>query len=199
MQHQTIRSALLDLISTGDLAVVDGRLHFMGEPLEDMDAGEYRGDGWSHETSFGCRRHRAIDEFVERLARGDEHERRVANEADLWFCFHPRECVHLAADDETEAKQAAAAYSNSMIMARWLGLGVKRDHGMDFRISSDKWGIEGETYWHMPQAHKVVYGMRPEAEAPDRWPQQYINDLRERVEYYREGRGDDEDHWWRDD
>lgn len=196
MQRETIRSALLDLLNAGDIEVVDGRIMFHGEPLEEHGPAEYLDNGWSVETSYGCRRHRAIDDYLEKLARGDEAERRVANEADQWFCFSPKESPDLAAADETEAKQAAKAYFNSNLLIRLLGGVSQRDNAMGYRIEADNWeGVESENHWFMPPAHAVVYGVTPESEAPDRWPDEYIADLKGRVEYYRSGRADQDEAW----
>ncbi|HSH26147.1 MAG TPA: hypothetical protein VK972_00025, partial [Wenzhouxiangella sp.] len=184
-----IKSALIDLINSGRLTIEDGQLFLDAEPVAEETEGEYDAEGWSIETSYGCRRHRAIDEVLARLERGDKHERRVANDAYRWFCFHPREAVHLAADDETEAKQAVKAYFNSNLLIRLLGGVSRRDNAMDYRIAAENWeGVESDHHWFMPPGHAVVYGVRPEAGAPQRWPQQYINDLKDDVEYHRSGR-----------
>lgn len=190
MQRETIRSALIDLLNSGDLEVVEGRLHFRGEPLADSDSSDYRGDGWSVETSYGCRRHRAIDEFLETLSSGDEFERRVANEADQWFCFSQEHSPELAPEDEVERDQASKAYYNSNLLIRLLGGVNRRDNSMDYRLAAQNWdGIESDQHWFMPPGHAVVYGVHPEDEAPSRWPEEYIAELKSLVQVARDERG----------
>lgn len=200
MQQETIRSILIDLLASGAVEVVNGQVVFNGQPLgEEVANSEYRSDGWSTDTSYGCRRHRAIDDFLKRLSRGDVHERKVAEQAYEWFCFHPRKVERLVAEDEEQAQQATRAYWNSNLLTRMLGGGTRRDSAVNYKLKAERWGKEDEAggYWFMPPAHAVVHGAAPEEEAPGRWPEEYINDLKEQVEYHRSGQAERDEAWLR--
>lgn len=125
MSNETrlIRERLIELMDEGRLS--GQSLAFDGEPLtEQAESPEYRPDGYSYATHKGCRRHRLVDERLDELEKGDDVERRVADEFPRWFCFDPRDSHYpeMVANDDG-AKIAQEAFSNAMIRTYWLVAG----------------------------------------------------------------------------
>lgn len=183
MEKQMIRSALIDLIRQGRLSAQGDNIMFDGEPVsaaEKADVAEYRADGYSNETSHGCRRHRAVDEFVAQLKEGDEFQQEVAKDADIWFGFHLDHAPQLKADDPDEVDEVMQSYANSKHLVYWLA--PQKDMCFNFRLPAEDYDeYESTHYWFMPKNHGVIFPQDPKTEVADRWPNQYIEGLKSQV------------------
>ena len=157
---------------------------------EDEGESEYRPDGWSYETSNGCRRHRAIDEERARL----EAEGHDLSDYPTWFCFDPMDLAGFSdmrawlnsdpdyrhpieSEDEDERTRAARA----AFIRRWVVRvsGAPNDLMEPFWISEDTNGDGIRERTDLPDYAVVFAADRSDrAEIVDRWPEHAIRNLR---------------------
>lgn len=162
---------------TGQAMALDNEPLNNGEQLPEEES-MYRKDGYTHETSHGCRRHRLIDDAIAEMKRGNQFEKQVAEEADIWFGFDPEHAPDMNPDNDDELKDLSRAFFNSRIMIRWLG--GPGDVSTDFRLEDEDREV-GEPFWFMPKKHAIVYADNPQSEAPSRWPEHYVRGLASRA------------------
>jgi len=73
-------------------------------------------DGFSVGTSMGCRRHKAIDEVLDRFSVGDRFEKMVAQNAIRWFGFSPVDYPELAPESEEEREALLFSYNRNFFL-----------------------------------------------------------------------------------
>lgn len=181
MDNETrlIRERLTELLDQGRLT--GENLAFDGEPIG-REENEYRPDGYSHETHKGCRRHRLVDERLAELEKGDDIERRAAEEFPRWFCFDPREdkgYPELTAEDQEQADLAREAFSNAMIRTYWLVAGSSAQQ----RILPANFvtGPNDDRQFH--DECRVIFSNR--GNLPAEWPAEALENIDEFIERIR--------------
>lgn len=180
MSAQTLLTLLRQLVTTGELTVVDGELHFNGEairPDPPTDTG-YRKDGWAtYADEYGCRRHRIVDELLDKMSRGTRYERQVAEEAEYAFCFDVRRFglnegqVHSIEAEDREARERSRD-------AAWLALA-------GYIINVPQWSYrlrEDGQNTVVPGRLVVLSSSRIGDSIVDKWPQRYAESLEEQAE-----------------
>ena len=120
MDSLNLMEAIREALESGRMVIQDGLLVVDGNVVLPGPDNEYRVDGWSHETSKGCRRHKLIDQKLAELREGDKVEQQVAGLYAEWYAFFPQQLgvsgdeVHsIEADDEDERRIARRAAINA--------------------------------------------------------------------------------------
>ena len=112
-----ILETLLELVAQGRLTGTD--IRFDNEPLE-IQEDVYRPDGWSIETTDGCRSHRLVDEAIDAFkASSDPYEREAAATFPHLFTMNQTRYPSVAAEDQDQRDLAIAA-RNRWFSIKWL-------------------------------------------------------------------------------
>lgn len=143
---------------------------------------EYRSDGWSYETSHGCRRHRMVDAMIKKLSRGDKFDRAVAEDAYSWFGFDPTLHPNLAPNDTDELHQLHMAIDSTRVVAHMIASGKDVHWNYRFKANEEFPGENG-SYYFTPKQHAIVYGIElPKDDVTNRWPEMWARRLEDMAE-----------------
>jgi len=188
MAPQIVLEWLRQALQSGVVEARDGVVYYNGNPvLPDPEDG-YRPDGWSVETDLGCRRHRAIDELLDKLEAGNETDKWVASLYPRWYCFDPMQLAgftnmeewrkanppahSIEAEDPDERKIA----TDAALSARWRFLQTmnRNDATLNFAVREDTDG-DGRKEHRVLADYRVVFAAdAPVEEIVDRFPQQQV-------------------------
>lgn len=199
MNSDILRETLLELIDQKRLSG-DG-ITFDGQPLAASEDSEYRPDGWSHETLFGCRRHRLIDQRLAKLREGDATAQELAEDFPAWYAFDPMDLGdfrgirdYMASDADTvypiEAEDADER--DGARQAAWLARiralhGGRRPqdiaHSFARRVDTD--GDGRKEHIVLADCRVVFSGSQRQSEVTERWPAQALMNIESALEALR--------------
>jgi hypothetical protein len=197
MEPDILREIIRQLVDQGRLT--GSGIELDGEPVTNSGEPdtEYMPNGWSRETSHGCRRHRLIDKLYARFSNGNRFQREIAENMPLWFCFDPRDLgvdsgtpggdVHvIEADDEYERNMAREAAGLASIRARWLMSGnMPTDYIASYALREDSDG-DGRKEHRVLEDYAVVFtNIEPRQEVVTRWPETQVRRLETQAEQLR--------------